>query len=135
LNVRNYDKTAGESQYYWILAYEINSIKMCLFCIEERTRRIFSIYEKKYYYSRNDKLIGVFIHVVKNIYSAMGNPYVKVMDYVYENDFGLSRSFENVRWNEEYRYTNEELSRITDIYANEPRRGDKALYWEDVTVN
>ncbi len=96
--------------------------------------RILAIYDKKYYYAQDDELIGVFTHVVKNIYSAPGTPYGKVMGYGYENDFGLNQSFENVRWTEEFRYTDEELKRINDIYAKEPRRGDKPLYWEDVTV-
>ncbi len=98
----------------------------------EQPRRILAVYDRKYYYSLDDEPIGVFTHVIKNIYAEPGTPYGKIMGYGYENDFGLNKSFENVRWTAEYRYTKEELDCIAEIYANEPRRGAETRYWEDV---
>jgi len=100
----------------------------------EQEERILSTFDPIYYYNQDDELVGIFYHILHNVYAAPDAEFDGVMRIGYEMDPSIANQIENVRMTEEYKYTGEQIEAIDKFYINEPRRGKKIRFWEDVTV-
>lgn len=86
------------------------------------------------YYNQRDELVAQFFHHMIFYYTDPENVTNDVMRFGYEMDREASARFENIRKTPMMRYTPEQIRAFDEFYANEPRRGNVTLFWEDVKI-
>lgn len=131
--------------YYWekplfegdtVLAYHMPHTLEDVTPPGEQAERVLRINEETSYFNQNGELCCRTNHLRSKIYVAPGTP----EDGEMHAGFGMFHGgrnnlfINNTEWTKPYQYTPELIRYIDEFYANEPRRGRKVLWWEDVNV-
>lgn len=95
--------------------------------------RILGSFDPVCIYNQDDELIGIWWHILINVYTEPGTKSDGILRIGYEMDPVGARELK-ARWTQTPKYTKEMAALLQRLYEEEPRRGREILWWEDVKI-